>query len=841
MFKMNATHSLGYGEYTFLYRNRILLVLAGLVNCIVVYAQGISEIGLSKDMTIKGRVFNERKIPIPNTLIYLKNSKTKSTTTDADGFFNFHCNAKTLTLIFTHLEYQQLDYTIHIKDIGANNDLYEVILKDKITQLEEVQLFGAMTVSTALSLNAIKKEHAMVAGGTSIAIMTPEVQRLETLKDALKLEPGVVIQEFFGANDQPRISIRGSGIQSNPQRRGLYFLQDGIPVNFADGSFIIGVIDPSLSESIEVFKGANALRYGAATLGGAINLNSRTGRHAPGLTVKTEGGSYDYGAVNVSVGKQMKQSDAFLSVSGSRQTGFRQYNNNNKLGISANWGQRFSDRWDNRTFFNYSYINFDIPGPLTKGMIEENPSQINKGISLPIVMGPNIERDLPKREAMVVRLANKTALRTGASTKLHITGYYQYIQDRFVFPIVLSTQRSYGHDIGGTLTFSQPLGTHTITAGLIGSYGFMDRQGHINKNGLDSFMFSKDKLNAANLTLFVEDYYRLNPRLHIIGNLQMVYNERNSKDVFPNPELRPWYSHSSHKYRYFHSNNASSNQAFKAFNPRIGFIYNAGVKNGIQLFGNVSSSYEPPTFDELVGTEVTNNINTSPKKLFSVELDKQTAVTAEIGTRHEGRRYGWNISLYQSWLQNELLEVKDFVLGVKKTKNYPHTIHRGVELGVTAIPFQGLFSPKKEDFMSLRAMYTYSDFYFSTGAYKDNKLAGIPPHFLSGTLTYNYPEKLFLSFNVETQPEKSPVDHTNTLYQPAYTIYGFRVGFHGWKKLSFYVEGKNVFNKRYASSYIINDQIHPPPIPFPKFTADNITFFMPGQTRAFYVGLTYNL
>lgn len=48
------------------------------------------------------------------------------------------------------------------------------------------------------------------------------------------------------------------GIQSNPQRRGVYLLQDGIPVNFADGSYIIGVMDYMTAHFVEVFKGANA-------------------------------------------------------------------------------------------------------------------------------------------------------------------------------------------------------------------------------------------------------------------------------------------------------------------------------------------------------------------------------------------------------------------------------------------------------------------------------------------------------------------------------------------------------------------------------------------------------
>lgn len=98
-----------------------------------------------------------------------------------------------------------------------------------------------------------------------------------------------------------------------------------------------------------------------------------------------------------------------------------------------------------------------------------------------------------------------------------------------------------------------------------------------------------------------------------------------------------------------------------------------------------------------------------------------------------------------------------------------------------------------------------------------------------------------MSFGIESQPEESYVDHQNTLKQPSYTIYGFRIGVEKWKNFSFYLEGKNIFNKYYAASYVVSDQIHLPAIPFPQFTVNNIAFFMPGQTKAFYIGLTYKL
>lgn len=791
-------------------------------------------------MWIEGIVTDNMGRPLSNVSVRIKDADMRGTVTNINGFFRLSCKEGNHILVFSHVNYHEEETSITVTRNYNGNQVYDVKLEEKAVHLKEVKVTGNI-VSTVPSLPGIQQLHKRIAGGTSVAIMHPETQRLETLKDALKYEPGVVIQEFFGSNDQPRLSIRGSGIQSNPQRRGIYLLQDGIPVNFADGSFIIGVADPAISESIEVFKGANALSTGAATLGGAVNFNSRTGRHTSGFQLKTDGGSYRYGAFTALAGDKWNNKDGFISVSGSRQDGFRPHNQNRKLNIAANFGYRTATI-DNRIYLNHSYIDFDIPGPLTLDMLSDNPAQINKGVSLPYYMGPDIARDKPGREAVITRIANRTAFRLKSATDINVALYYQYINDRFVFPIVLSTQRSYGHDYGFAVQAKYHTSIGLFTAGVNGSRGHIDRRGHINKDGLDSYMFSKDKLTAANFVFYTEYDYRFSERLHLTGNLQSVYNERNSQDIFPEPALRPWYSHSSHKYRYFYSQNSSLNQAYRALNPRIGAVYNTGAKKNFQFFGNISTSYEPPTFDELTGTKVSDNINTSPKEFFTVRLDKQSAVTAELGTRHQSECISWNISVYRSWIKNELLEVKDFVLGVKQTKNYPHTIHQGVELGFMAVPVQGIFSRgMRADQLQLKAMYTYSDFHFNSGEYKGNKLAGMPPHYTTVSLGYQYPGKFFVEVNMESQPAKSPIDHTNTMYQPGYSIYGFRTGYERLKNFSFYIEAKNILNRFYAASYVISDQILLPPLPFPGFGVDNIAFFMPGQTRAFYAGVTYRL
>src|SRR3546814_20101078 len=87
--------------------------------------------------------------------------------------------------------------------------------------------------------------------------------------------------------DDARVSIRGSGLSRAYGTRGLAMYFDGIPLNTSGGLLDFFEIDPSAYSYVEVFKGANALRYGSNALGGAINIVTPTGEDAARLAART--------------------------------------------------------------------------------------------------------------------------------------------------------------------------------------------------------------------------------------------------------------------------------------------------------------------------------------------------------------------------------------------------------------------------------------------------------------------------------------------------------------------------------------------------------------------------
>src|SRR5690606_22336918 len=114
--------------------------------------------------------------------------------------------------------------------------------------------------------------------------------------------------------------------------------QDGIPLNSPDGSSDFQRIDPTAYQYTEVYKGANALRYGSATLGGAINFVTPTGLEASPFQGRLDAGSFGWRRTQLSTGFAGDTMDGFVTASWQAQDGFREQSAGKALRASGNVG-----------------------------------------------------------------------------------------------------------------------------------------------------------------------------------------------------------------------------------------------------------------------------------------------------------------------------------------------------------------------------------------------------------------------------------------------------------------------------------------------------------------------
>src|ERR1700756_2085784 len=139
----------------------------------------------------------------------------------------------------------------------------------KPAQTEEVTVTGEATGSlTSGSPEESAEQKTQVPGAFTVKTADDmELGRASNFEDLLQRTPGVFLQSENGA-EVSKISIRGSGITSEDEPLGVVFLLDGLNYNQGDGEAILEDLDfPGLSHA-EVFRGANAFKYGALTLGG---------------------------------------------------------------------------------------------------------------------------------------------------------------------------------------------------------------------------------------------------------------------------------------------------------------------------------------------------------------------------------------------------------------------------------------------------------------------------------------------------------------------------------------------------------------------------------------------
>ncbi len=685
-----------------------------------------------------------------------------------------------------------------------------------------------------------------IPGGTGLIVeRTLRGKTNLSISDALVSTPGVIVQNFFGSNDQPRIQIRGSGLQQNPVERGVLVLQNGLPINRADGSYVVGLANPRQAQFTEVYRGYTANRLGANVLGGALNFVSPTGSSAPGVLVGVEGGSFGQLTTSAQAGTKQENFDGLAQVSFSRRDGFRDRNESDRLSVEANVGIELTDTISSRLFMGYTGLNFDVVGPLTKQRLNQNPRQVHTGPTVrpnpmppPMLLvsnpGPNVVRDQPQREVDQFRLISRTTAAFGAQLVDLLLGYTS-TDDAFRFPIPGGIRETEGGDFTSVLRYAwrpdddRALPLFETTAKYV--TGSADRQNFANKAGSKGPMFGRSELDASTVSLYaglnipIGDVFTLSPAV------AYARAKRDNDDTFdaarrPTIAFNPRNPTRSLPQGAVPAVDAGYSRTYDGWSPSLGAMFQPTEDHTV--FAAISRSFEPPTHDDLIAT-VRGTPNSSPGRpnpgnpalpadVFRIPaLKAQTATTIEAGWRGRNGMIAWDAVTYYAWVKNELLSLRDpsgIPLGAV---NADKTTHFGVELGL-----RGQWTEQ----LSSRLAYTWQDFRFDGDPLRgNNRLAGAPPHVVNGVVQYDVLTDLFVQTEVNWRA-RTAVDNMNTLFNDSFVIVDARANYDINDHFSVYGEVRNVFDETYASSTLIVDQARP-----------DQAAFLPGDGRAFYVGL----
>ena len=619
--------------------------------------------------------------------------------------------------------------------------------------------------------------------------------RQSNLNDVLRFVPGAFVQPRFGAADESQISIRGSGLRNNFHARGVNLLVNGMPYRSADGFTDFESLELLTTEAIEIHKGANALRYGGSTLGGAINLVTHTGHTALPVMTHFQGGAHDFLKGQLASGGMRGRLNWYASYAHTQLGGYRDWSGQRRDRVNLHGGYTLSPDRDLRAFYFAARVREHLPGSLDRAALESDPSQ-----AFTANAANRWGRDYDLHH---VGLQYRAQL--SPSQRLEISPYLQYRDiDHPIFEVIAQISQDWGAEVRYENSATLLGRGNRLTIGLQPALGNVQNKQFQNVAG-EHGARTRDELDrATTLAAYFENALSLTERFTATLGGRLERGTRKVTDAF------------------LSDGNQSDERTFDSFSPRLGLL--ARMNGATQLFANASRTVEPPLLLEL--TSYGNAGRFLP-------LAMQSAWQYEVGARTSALGLQWELSLYDIEIENELLNINVLPFPgapftVPSYRNAPRTRHAGLEAGAAFSRWVGLLSRGDvRDMIGARVAYTYNRFtYRGDPDFGDNDLPGAPPHYVSAELTYQHPSGLKVQPSVEWVPEAYFVNSANTDVNDAWSNVGVRVEWALERAGAVaFASAQNLADRRYSASVQVDNAAG--------------RYYEPADPRSLYLGLRW--
>ncbi len=661
-------------------------------------------------------------------------------------------------------------------------------------ELAPVQVEGQAISEAEATRTELQREQSLTPGGVTLVEAEDLKERsVVTLGDMLRYVPGMWTATG-STGDGTFISSRGSNLDAVAyDGNGMKLMIDGLPVTAADGNNHNTFIDPLAARYAVIARGANAMTYGASTLGGAINFITPTARPADNEAYLSVG---SHGTVQNSVtgGVVAGDFDGLVTVEQRSYDGFRGHQEQQRGGVYANTGWQINDKVENRFYVTYVDNDQELPGSLSQAQFDEDPYQANPS-NIPGNFLYNVEK---------WRVANRTEWNLSDTSNLVVgfsfedqSLYHPIVENPFFSLLIDNDQTTFGT----TVRYDKKLGNHDLLLGL--NYGETRVKGgnYQHSGGIRGALSTKVDNQADNLELFAIDRWHFAERWTLVYGAQAVTGSRevSNVDAASGVERNP-------------------KDDYDSINPRLGMIYQLADRS--ELFANVSKLYEAPTLYQLEDDVQANNET----------LDPMQGVVGEVGTRGtaplgQASQWNWEVSVYYAQIEDEILSIDDpSAPGTSLATNIEDTIHAGVEALFGASLALGSNAQRIEPVLSL----TWNDFTFDNDPlYGNNQLPVAPEFFIKGEVMYRHGNGFFAGPTFDIVDDRFG-DFANNKDIEGYELLGLRTGLErdNWEV---YLEGRNLTDEVYVSNVSVSDN-----------EAVNPVSIQAGEPRSFYAGVRFD-
>lgn len=702
---------------------------------------------------------------------------------------------------------------------------------------------------------------------------------------------GVSVNDTQNNPYQPDVSFRGyaaSPLLGTPQ--GLSIFVDGVRVNEPFGDVVNWDLIPTNSiNSINLIPGSNPL-FGLNTLGGALSVQTKSGRTNPGGAVEAYMGSWGRKAGSAEFGgvTQDGNIDYFISGNVFSEDGWRDYS-------PSDVGQLFGKvGWQNETTsLNLSYTGADnklignglIPDDFLQNQdrksILTRPDITDNKLSFFNLNGSHFFNDDTQLSGNTYYRYGRTSTLNGDANDDFDDGVVDLDASGDIDAAELaaanancigdvdsdencsgainrtsSNRKSYGFNaqitfgqdlmqlknqfiVGGGYDYGRTNFKQNTEFGLVNATRGIDAVGIFGDEGLVDL-----KGVSKTWSLFATDTLSLNPWWHLTMSARYNHTKVENDDrLNPIPDPDPTLNTS-----------LTSDQSYNRINPAIGVNYTPS--KDLTAYASYNEGSRAPTAIEL-GCANPNQPCRLPNAFAGdPPLDQVVAKTFEGGLRGKlNQDIGWSLSAYRAQNSDDIQFISSTTTGAGFFDNVGKTRRQGIDAAVNG----------KLDRFSWNLGYSYvkatyeSEFeivselnenVLGSGIQqvgKGDHIPGIPQHQLKLRAAYDVTPSWNIGTNIFTFSDQYSRGNENNDYDGkgakvgGYTVVNldtrYSFGNSGWQ---FFAKVNNIFDREYNNGGLLGE--HRFDSTTGQFTgneSDSNAFFALGAPRAAWVGVRY--
>jgi len=698
---------------------------------------------------------------------------------------------------------------------------------------------------------------------------------------------GVSINETQGNPFQPDITFRGysaSPLDGNPQGLSVYL--DGVRVNEPFGDNVRWDLIPSFAiQGMQLVPGSNPL-FGLNTLGGAISIQTKSGRTNPGAAIEASGGSWGRKNLSAEFGGVSKDGsvDYYLGANYLDEDGWRKYS---PTTVKQTFGKV---GWQNEsTKIDISYLNANndmIGNGLTptvlleeegRNAIHTRPDQTRNFLNQLTLNGSHwINQDVMLSVNTYYRRSNRNTL-NGDVNDAYGNDYSPSspfdpeldcdAHAENCFGVMNRTRtRQNGYGLQAQLAFNQALmgkkNQFIIGAGYDGSKVRFSQTEQLAAD-FDATRMPSSLENeietAASLTgktnnwhVLATDTLSLNDMVHITASAR--YNRvkvRNTDNLVASGSKDP-----------ATDGDLSGNHLFNRLNPSIGLTLTPNPN--LTAFGSYSESSRAPTSIELGCADPLHPCLLPNAMASDPPLKQVVAKTFEFGLRGKlTDTIKWSASTYHAMNHNDI----QFVYSTQSMgyfNNVGKTKRQGLDLGLTGsvdkftwnAAYSYIKATYESDFDVVAQNNSSADGDGVINVHKGNYLPNIPKHQFKLRGQYQATPSWSIGANLIAFTSQYMMGNENNQHRagqeniqqeqydgkgkvPGYAIVNLDTQYNigsGWKV---FAKAINVFDKDYATVGRLGESHFIDGGGTWTNGADAAALITPGAPRAGWIGVRY--